>query len=105
MGGVCSALCKAAPMRGSTPVYVFPNSGFICEGRRKVELDRGKNRLQTKPNCEEPTEEAAQPRSEVARTSCPLSNLTSANPKQTRRKLPSPPQNSRPNIFLHASIL
>src|SRR5713226_261755 len=37
---VCPALRKAALMHACAPVYVFPNSGFICEGRRKVELDR-----------------------------------------------------------------
>src|SRR5260370_39124439 len=74
IGAVCSGLRKAALMRVSAPVYVFPNRRFICEGRKKVEPDRGKKRLQTEPNCEEPTEEAAPLRFEVARTRLLLSN-------------------------------
>jgi len=82
---VCPALRKAALMHACAPVYVFPNSGFICEGRRKVELDRGKKRLQTKLNREEPTEEAASPRFEVARTCLPLSNSPWDSAKEGRR--------------------
>jgi len=65
---VCPAPRKAALMHASAPVYVFPSNGFRCEERRRVELDRGKKRLQTKANYVKPAEQTAPSPFEVTKT-------------------------------------
>jgi hypothetical protein len=62
-------------MHASVPDYVSPSSGFRCEERRRVELDRGKKRLEKNANYEKPTEQAAPSLFEVAKTYCPLNNF------------------------------
>ena len=73
IGEVCSALRKAALMRVNAPVYVFGSCRFNGEERRKVELDRGKKRLDSKADYEKPAEQAAAS-SEVTKTCCPPGN-------------------------------
>ena len=64
----CPALRKAALIDANAPDYVFPSSGFRCEERRRVELDRGKKRLQMKANYGKPAEQAASSRFEATKT-------------------------------------
>ncbi len=85
---VCPALRKAALMDACVPAYVFSSSGFRCEERRGVELDRGKKLLQTKANYEKPAEQAAPSRFEVTKTCCPLGNSPWDSAKEGRRWRP-----------------
>jgi hypothetical protein len=85
IGDVCSALRKAALMRVSAPVHGFASCQSKCEGRRRVELDRGKKRLERKANYEKPAERAAPSLFEVTKTYCRLNNLQWDGAKEGRQ--------------------
>jgi len=85
IGDLCSALRKAALMRVSAPVHGFASRQSKCEERRRVELDRGKKRLERKSNCEKPAERAARSLFGVAKTYCPLNNFQWDGAKEGRQ--------------------
>jgi len=85
IGDLCSALRKAALMRVSAPVHGFASRQSKCEGRRRVEPDRGMKRLERKANCERPAERAAPSLFEMAKTYRPLNNFQWDGAKEGRQ--------------------